>query len=228
MTIFKQTTISLFTAVFVSIFVYGSYTIYAESNVTFDFRKEEDYITAIDRYHGEMNKFFNGKIRTLRELTEDDDFLNDPAKRKVFEVPTSIDKKNDDLPTIVEKCNENGSNVSTYCVSMEALQIYMEYIRHLEVLKGTFEDSSGGSAMQKVSEMLEKNEIIEKEVESSRAIMEATIATYNEFSLAYPMHKKYRYIAKELVKYKLILKDIRKRVMLFPIKFIDASSSQCK
>lgn len=232
MTIFKQTTISIIIAVFVSIFTYGSYTIYAESNVTFDFRKESDYLDAIDRYHMEMNSFFNGKIAALREVVKEvdgeSDFLTDPKKRKMFEVPDGIDKKSDDLSTIVKKCNENGSNVSTYCVSMEALQIYMEYIRHLGVLKSSIDDLPADTAMEKVEQLMQKSSVIEEEVESARAIMEATIATYNEFSLAYPMHQKYRQIAKELVQYKLTLKDIRKRVMLFPVKFIDASSSQCK
>ncbi len=228
MTLLKQTTISLITAIFVSFFVYGGYTIYAASNVTFDFREQKDYMSVIDNYHREMNSFFNRKVTALRELTKDDDFLTNPEKRKMFEVPPDIDKKNDDLETVIKKCAKNGNNISTYCVSMEALEVYMEYVRHLGAIKDNLSDLPADSIDDKIRQLAAKNQKIEQEVEDARAVMEATLATYNEFSMAYPMHKKYVMIAKQLVKYKLTLKDIRKRVMLFPIKFIDASTTQCQ
>ncbi|MBI4231647.1 hypothetical protein HY605_00320 [Candidatus Peregrinibacteria bacterium] len=57
--------------------------------------------------------------------------------------------------------------------------------------------------------------------------MKATVGAYNEYRLAYPMHKKYEEVIDNLIEYKDATEDIKQEVMQFPGKFIDATTSQC-
>jgi len=225
----KRISISLAIALTTNIILYGGYTIYASNNVDSSFRADGlHYETIFDLYHREMNNFFNQKVTALKELLADDQFMKDPEKRKNFIVPEDIAKEIDDLDMVVYKCQKNGENVSSYCVSMEALSTYLEFVNHLESQKSSLQDGSSSTIQGRVAELASKTEAIEKEIDKARAVMEGTISAYTEFSLAYPMHRKYQEIINNLLKYKLSLKDIREEVTLFPIKFIDATSSQCQ
>ena len=225
----KRIIISLLVALITNTVLYGSYTIYADNNRSLSFRDSDlHYKIIFDLYHQEMNDLFNDKIDALKELLEDDAFMKDLKKRKNFLVPENIEKEKDSLLTIVQKCEENGENISSYCVSMEALYIYLEFVRQVESIKDSLHDGSNSSIQGRIDELIVKGNAIEKEVDKSKAIMEGTVAAYNEFAIAYPLHRKYQEIIENLVKYKLSLKDIRKEVMLFPSKFIDSTSSQCQ
>ena len=57
--------------------------------------------------------------------------------------------------------------------------------------------------------------------------MEVTISAYNEFMLAYPMHKKYENMLKSLTNYKNALKGLSYESMVFPLKFVGTSSYTC-
>lgn len=225
----KRISISVLIAIITNVVLYGGYTIYAANNVDKTFRDSGlHYETVFDLYHREMNNFFNKKIASLKDLLKDDEFMKDPEKRKNFVVPEDIEKENDDLATVVFKCQKNGSNVSGYCVSMEALSIYMEFVRHLASIKNSLEDGNSSTIKGRLGELIEKSNAIEKEVDKAKAIMEGTVAAYTEFAIAYPMHRKYQEIINDLLKYKLSLKDVRQKIDLFPLKFIDATSSQCQ
>lgn len=216
--------ISIITTLFTLVFVLGSYSLYAR-----DFREPGLYYeTAFEAYHQELNEFFNKKINHARELLEDDAFMKDEKKRQDFVVPADIDYEKDSLNDMIEKCKQGEmNNVSPLCVSMESMRIYMDYLEILEEMKSTLVASNENTISGKLLELGQKNEAIEKEVEDARLVLENTMVVYNEFLHAYPMHIKYQSIIKQLLQYKLALKDIRKRVQWFPVKFIDATSADC-
>lgn len=227
MKLVKDTLLGLISALIAVVFVYGGYTIYAESFDNTDYYSFSDSLLGFsytkNSYHDSMNRFFNDKMESLNEMLATDNFFDNP---------------NFNPPAEGQECDKN--NVSSYCVSVQALDIYMKYLEVLEVVKTQLIDAKNQYYEEDptfvVYERLDalwyqsadKNEQIDKEVEDAKKVLEATISAYDEFMLAYPMHKKYQEVIKNLVKYKIALKDIRKRVMRFPEKFIDATSAYCE
>ncbi len=209
-------------AIVTLIVVYGGYNIYALSGPT-STRGPLTTFFAKNEYHGKMNAYFNKKIEKLNEVLEEKDFFTSEK----FIAPTNIDPINDNFNTILEKCGED--NVSTYCVSMGALDIYIQYVTSLNRLLGAPVRPDGDyfTVEDVLNASRRGSDEIHDEIEYSRKVMRATIAIYNEYKLAYPMHKKYREIISNLIKYRTVVKDISRQTTHFPIKFIDATSSTC-
>ena len=225
MKLFSKAKISLITALITMLSVFGGYRLYAD-----DFRlPNDDYEAVFGAYHDEMSSLFNSKVERLKEITKDGNFMKDPKKKADFLVPADIDQENDQVVVIAEKCRaDKRNNVSPLCVSMESLAIYMDYVRILEASKGELAAREGATINSVLQGIGAKNSAIRKEVENARRVLENTLAVYNEFLHAYPMHIRYQEIIKQLLKYKLALKDIRKEVQFFPAKFIDATTTQCE
>lgn len=227
MKLFKNILLTFFAAIMTVVLIYGSYTIYAAGDQT-NFRNATDYYGAFSAYNGEMNDFFNAKIKKMVALVNTPDFYQNVDKKKLFLPPISL-LDTDDIPAIIKKCGEE--NLSSYCVSMTALNKYDDYIKKLTELKGEV-NLSGLSDFSSIDETLgeldQRNQSINQQTEQAKSVMEATVAAYNEFRLAYPMHVKYQEILTQLTKYKLLLKDIRLRAAEFPLRFVDVSTSQCQ
>lgn len=220
MKIHRQIWITTITAIVAGVASYASYGLYANA---YD-NRSGTFDAAFDGYHGEMNDYFNTKLEKLVKIVDEhpDSFTDE----KDFKVPTNIDVVNDPLDTVLDKC---GENVSGYCVSMGALSRYMNYAKQLEQLgKSLPPVKAGETASQLLNRTYSQGEKVKTEAEQAKMVMEATVNTYNEFVGAYPMHKKYQVIMKDLLKYKLALKTIKNRVTRFPGKFIDSTSSQCE
>jgi hypothetical protein len=217
MKIFKNILITFLSAFVTIVLVYGGYNIYASADDSNGF--DEDFTALSYEYHNDMNDFFNEKIEYLVEILEEEDFF----ENEDFIVPEGVDSKN-----YVEKCGE--TNVSTYCVAIEALDIYIGYLEDLNVVKGSL--STVEIDLPTVSDMVEeisvRDEGIESEVSDAKTVMFAAVAAYDEFKTAYPMHKKYKEIIENLVKYKIAVKKIANQTVEFPLRFIDATSSTCE
>lgn len=211
---FKNIFVTFVSAVIAFVFVFGSYKIYAET-------KFEDYLTFTDPedgfdsiqndYHASMNQYFNDKLEAFVTLVDEnpDDFF----KKADFKAEDS--------------CSE--SNVSSYCVGMGALDLYIKYVETLLTLKKDYlPKDSGDSVSQKLQAKELRDALIDKDIADAKKIMMATVGIFDEFRLAYPMHKKYEMIIKNLRKYQIALKKIRLEVREFPLKLHDASSAECK
>lgn len=225
MKIFKNIIVSVLVAVITVVAMYGGYTIYAQNDDSMDFTKSGlDFEEVFDLYNGTMNNYFNKKIEKLNALLENPKFFEKPE----FKVPGIINPQKDTMDQILKKCGED--NVSTYCVSMGALKIYMSYINKLNEVRSELPKSRvfNPSAGELLRQLSVRNQQIDEEVENAKKVMKLTVAVYNEYRLAYPMHKKYEAIIKDLVKYQLAMKDITKQVAKFPIKFINVTSSLCE
>lgn len=228
MKLYKNIFVSLLSAVITMMAVYGGYTIYA-GDYPFN-KKPMGFDAAFNAYHKEMNKYFNGKIEKLNTLLDQPNFWEKPDFKAP---PLNTDPTKPDFEKIKEACE---TNVSTYCVSMGALDRYIEYVKVLDNIVGTlatdYADTSATAFTQTAKNLIrdtqKRNDRLKAEYESARKVMEATVAAYHEYRLAYPMHKRYEDVMKELIKYKLALKDIRKQAMEFPVKFIDASTTKCE
>lgn len=210
------------------VLVYGGYTIYAADTEKVNFRTAENFYDAFDGYHGEMNEYFNAKIKKMVALVDTPGFYQNVEKKKQFLPPAEL-KDSDDVATIVQKCGEN--NLSSYCVGIGALKMYSEYLVRLKYLESNIDLGSvpvGSSALEVLRSQNSNVQDFRRESQEANAVMEATVAAYNEFRLAYPMHIKYQEILTQLTKYKLIMKDVRLRVAEFPVRFVDASTNKCE
>lgn len=214
--------------------VYGGYTIFAAGEKKIDFRYATNFYDSFDGYHGEMNRYFNAKTEKMLALIDSDGYYQDPEKKKKFLPPAGLSDKAT-TAEILKACGED--NFSSYCVGIGGMQIYSEYLTKLQALKKTIDFNPWGQggyfeggviATDLLRKQYEKADTIDKESQDAKAVLEATVAAYNEFRMAYPMHKKYQEILNKLTKYKLILKDVRLRVAEFPVRFVDASTSQCQ
>lgn len=229
MEIFKKTIITLITSLFTIMIIYGGYTIYAEgeeqdfSGFTM-FAGQPFLFLLSSAYHDSMNDFFNYKIqRAVALIDSNAKFYAD----KDFLVPEFVNTTGSTLTDeIKEKCK---TNISTYCVSMEALDLYIKYLESLNIMKGNLPAFEPNSTIEEVLNNMEsRDDDIEEDMKDAKLVMEATVNAYNEFKSAYPMHKQYRTIINNLTKYKIALMKIRKETKYFPLRFIDSTSSQCK
>ena len=167
-------------------------------------------------YHGSMNEYFNGKIELF--------------------LTTKLDDPSQFPPAYGGTCPEN--NVSSYCVSMGAIDRYVAYMKTLDNVTSTLlsvssteQPTSGGlnNLLEGIlSAATNAEDLIKKERQEALAAMEATVNAYNEFRLAYPMHKKYQEILSELTKYRDFLSDVRSKTSNFPAEFSSVTTASCK
>jgi len=177
-------------------------------------------------YHKHMNAYFNEKIKSMIKMDMDDPNYSPPNGE--------------------EECSED--NVSTYCVSMGALDRYYSYMDILDEIKGLFTPwafdfearfindlpllggGTTGLGQTSVSDLLGLagmlNDAIRRERQSALEAMELTISAYNELRLAYPMHKKYEELLTDLHSYKDMVLDVESRAEWLPKKYIGATSKK--
>lgn len=229
----KQIALIMVSAIVTSLLVHGGFAIYA-SNLpvvtTAGSALKTVYSDAVlaqayNRYHNSMNEFFNAKMKHLNELIDAEDFENKdfipPSQDKL----PNLDPVKDDRKEILKKCTE--ANVSTYCVSMGALDLYIDYLNSLKRLKTSLANSSGDSITELIASTSTRNENINRELEEAKRVLEATVSAYNEYRLAYPMHKKYQQIAANLVLYRSALNEINRQLVTWPVEFVDATTHKC-
>lgn len=205
---YKKIITSLVSTMLTVTVVYGGFSLYqagAAGESSFD----------SNFYHDEMNEIFNERISKLVEIIEKENFWEDP---------------NFLAPENAAGCTEE--NVSTYCLSQEGLESLMSFLEEMNLRKGEFADSFWTSSSDRGLDVLAatdlKNIQIDQEMRDAERALDAALAVYNEFSLAYVMHERYEEIIDNLVKYKLALEDVRKEVQQFPGRFIDSTSEICE
>ena len=173
-------------------------------------------------YHVEMSMYFNEKIEKMLAMKLDD--------------PNQLPPEGDECPP---------DNISSYCVAMGALDRYMAYMNTLDSVKAMFGPFDleteptfmkyitlgltglGDTSISQVfglSSLL--NSAVERERENAYAVMDATIAAYNELRVAYPMHKKYEEIIDLLYKYRNAVRWVRRDAVQLPTKYVDATSKK--
>lgn len=221
---FKHLIISFVSALITTFLISGGYAIYAETAKKdyYTFKQPSaSFYTVQGLYHESMNEYFNDKLAMLVEMTDaSTNFYISPD----FTPPKDVTSSNYSI-----KCGEK--NVSTYCVSMGAMDLYLAYVDTLNQMKGFLpmenlpaNPTAGNLLNQKTS----RDVMIDKEYEQARTVMESTIGAYDEFRMAYPTHKKYVSVLNGMIKYKIALAKIKNQILKFPGKFIDATSAECK
>lgn len=78
------------------------------------------------------------------------------------------------------------------------------------------------------SNLAEKSAQIQLEVARAKRALDFTLDAYSQLRDAWQLHIKYIDIYQELVKYRDNLVAVRKQTDVFPFRFIDATTTQCK
>ncbi|MBI4994293.1 hypothetical protein HZC21_01455 [Candidatus Peregrinibacteria bacterium] len=68
---------------------------------------------------------------------------------------------------------------------------------------------------------------IDREIDLARQALDQTLASYNEMQMALIMHSKYKKIIESLETYRDKISEIRKEVDLYPITFLDLTTTAC-
>ncbi|MBT7736273.1 hypothetical protein HN709_01165 [Candidatus Peregrinibacteria bacterium] len=216
MKILKQISITTIAVIISMTGIYGGYTLFADDTKYDSFLEESSFYSAQSAYHSGMNDLFNDKISKVTTIVDGGDgFL----ANKNFNAPGGTDNK-----SYKEKCGDE--NVSTLCVALEAMDLYLVYLGYIEGMYGAIEDAP--TIEEALRKTTQRNDAIEDEADNARRVMEATVKAYDEFRMAYPVHKKFEETIKNLTKYKLLLKDVRNEASHFPEEFIDTTSKDCE
>lgn len=221
---FKHILVTFVAAIITVFFIFGGYSLYADEVPDYDkfleftnISSSKPFYQIKSKYHSNMNDYFNFKFEQLVSLIDKEAKF---YEHKDFKAPKSDEN-------ISETCK---TNVSTYCVAMGALDIYIAYLNKLNDVKGTVpEVTTTTPSIKAIADLLTtRGSEVDKDAKDSKTVMEAAINTYKEFQSAYPMHKKYRDIIKNLTKYKIALGKIRVETDKFPNKFVDSTSDKCQ
>lgn len=68
---------------------------------------------------------------------------------------------------------------------------------------------------------------IDDEMKFARTALDQSLAAYSELQMALPLHRKYKEIITTLEEYRDKVRDIRKEVDLYPVTFLDVTTTQC-
>jgi hypothetical protein len=221
MSLVKKTIRTLIISIFTLFVLYGGYTIFAADEYSFESPNMGFYPVKAE-YHSTMNDYFNYKI----EL-----FLD-----------TELDSPNQ-IPPTDKACYDE--NISTYCVAMGAVDIFAAYMKTLDQVSAPILSLNKDAASQQPALLpivgnpfaavrsifgaaADIDSAVDLERVEAEKVLDMSVAAYNEFRLAYPMHKKYEKIISDLYKYRDMIADITTKTMDFPGEFIDATSKSCQ
>ncbi|MBI2464196.1 hypothetical protein HYV57_04530 [Candidatus Peregrinibacteria bacterium] len=171
-------------------------------------------------YHGWVNDIFNEHFSILRSYFNPE--KDAPPSNEVLTSPKE------------GPCGSN--NVSTYCLAEELTHGYLIYEKQLLNRKNQIpsedDDCASSTKSPTYTDALQyiddRSSFIDNEIMNSKKALDITLAAYDEFQSAWPMHKKYIEIARVLEKYRNEAYDIRRSVEKYPVKFQNVTTPNCK
>lgn len=174
----------------------------------FEVNDEMDVFELATAYHESVNELFNAKAKKL--ITEDE-----TANKE------SLDE---------EECLKTDNNVSTFCVAVQAIDLYEQYKDELykrwDPTQKDIENSE--SLTDALSNTSSKRDFIKEQVAKSKVALDMTLSAYNELRWSFELHKQYKQVIKDLLKYRDKLADVRQYVEQYPARFADATTPYCQ
>lgn len=192
-------------------------------------------------YHKRMNAFFNEKIRLIVKQEKLEDMIKLVSPPAMEESPTSPPKR--------APCGDK--NASTYCLSQKGTKEYFDFREALVTARGEASAKAaenmartnrseggakspligaagdllaGSKSINAYAATLQK---IDREIEIARQALDQSLATYNEFQTALPLHKKYVELLTILGKYRDKISKIRRNVDQYPDTFLNVTTTSC-
>lgn len=162
---------------------------------------------AVIAFHTQMNDIANGYIKKLLKTKS----------------------PNVSYPAADDECESD--NVSTFCLAVKLNAELKDFELEISGRKDDFKEP-GDTAVYSLEEaaqsVAERRNFIANEIGSARETLDLTLATYNEIQNVYPIHKELVTLIKNLETYRSNLADIRNEIAIYPAKFNDATTIECK
>lgn len=147
--------------------------------------------------------------------------------------------------------------LSTYCLSQQLIDEYFMYREAMMEVKKNIKDtvtqryerlSDGRKKENAPDAVFEQNWILQAgdkdgsktvqdygqtinaidiDLNTARLAMDQALAAYNELQMALPIHMKYKQAIKRLEEYRDALASVRRTVDLYPVTFLDVTTTQC-
>ena len=203
-------------------------------------------------YLAEMNNYFNQNFKQLEELLNKDKFdqIQSPAGKIIILLPSTNgqERTEKDLPegTVYYDDACKGSkinkykNVSSYCVAIGAAKAHLIFTNKMQmVTKDTIpsidpkfqkikQTTTRSPILDMQNQVIKNQKFADNAITKSEATIRQSLEIYDEFKLAYPMHKKLQKIRNSLITYKLVMKKLTNQARYIPGKFIDVTSKDCE
>lgn len=203
--------------------------------------------TVIRKYHEVINCFFNKRIKMLAEKMlktgEENERLTAEDLEKIHKLLSPGEPIFDENGQQVgrKKCQGEGEdiNLSTYCLAQAATEEYFEFrqamlearrLAQIEAAQKKFEPGEKTDISQLSHSLLSLGAAlnrIDREIEISRTALDQALSAYNELQMALPLHRKYLETIEVLEEYRDKVSDIRRETDLYPVTFLDVTTTQC-
>lgn len=134
-----------------------------------------------------------------------------------------------DYPGSEEGCTEE--NVGTFCLAValnDELRAFESGMLYRREQFRDDEDEATISLEDAIEAQSNRIELIDSEVEAARKAVDLTLAVYNEAQLAYPLHQEFVQLIRNLEDFRDELALVRDSVELYPARFHNATTIQCK
>lgn len=161
---------------------------------------------AISHYHETQNNLLNSRMEKFIE---------------------EVDRANLKPVNSEEECTDD--NFTAFCTATVALKEYDAFQKAMDTHYRFIIPQNIGSntALDVAIDTSVQENRIDSELSYSSEALKLSIKAYGEFLKFYPLHKSYQTTTKLLQQYNDKLENIRSNIDSYPIKFIDAQTTQC-
>lgn len=247
---FKKLTITFILSFFV-LFAYGDkiYGTFEGNTDQLVFKPEMTAEEMAELYHKTMNDLFNKKAKLLvtgKPEEIDENIPEDGEKaaliKKCQAHPTA--EECEGIDSTIENCKQNPdkdecklsyqqclskkNNVTTFCIAMEASYLYIKFKDALLSKWDEVEFDPEKTLTQMLQAIRTQRLFISGQIDSSKKVLDNTLNAYNELRWSFAMHREYKKVIKDLLKYRDKIADVRKYVEQYPDKFHDSSTPYCE
>ena len=200
-------------------------------------------------YHEKMNTLFNKKAKLLitgKEDEIDEKVPDDGEKAALIKYCKGHpqDEQCEPIDQVIQQCKDDPdsedcmqahdqcilktNNITTFCVAIESSHLYIKYKDAL-MLKWNYVDFDEDLTLaEMLRETRGKRDFIAGDIDLSKKTLDSTLNAFNELRWSFAIHKQYKQIIKDLLKYRDKIADVRKYVEQYPDRFYNASTPYCE
>lgn len=120
------------------------------------------------------------------------------------------------------------SNLSTFCLGVKLSDELFLLERDLLERMDDLDIESLDRFDEAVARNASRESDIQSNIDTARDTLELTLAVYNQAQVTYPIHEDFQTLIKALQKYRDALAKVRDTIELYPSKFNDAVTPECK
>ncbi len=211
---------------------------------------DEDHISNIWQQYNHDNSSLRGAIKSYHN--DMNDLMNDFSEKLIDGVdagaPTCGETPCDSLQAeAICRASAPEKNVSTFCLAVIMTDQYLAFQKALDSSdegshskhvddKIKDEEESGGLETlirtqaridQSIEDMLDRQSLINEQVETAKQVLDTAIATYNQLLMYYRIHVAYEGVIESLEEYRDELSSVRNQVEKYPDKFHNVTTTEC-